>query len=256
MTRKTAIAPLVLAALIWTGCGENSAGQPSSQEPTATSTTQDMGNMDMGEGHAMGPAAAEVTAGLTAAGYQEAGQQGTWDYLGADRPHLAGFDAATLPQRVQAAVAEHGWDRLDAAQRDGFSRLSTVVDPVHYFNQANLDDGIMGDPEHPESLLYDPATGQLLGVMFLAPIGTHGPELTGMPEAKWHAHAGSYCYRRDGMLPWSVPDGQTCPADQTFSLWTSEMIHVWLSGGPTFSSKMPDDVAQALDEANKAPSSK
>ena len=257
MNRRTAAAVLAaVAAITWTGCGQDSASQPSPQDPPGGSTTVDHAHMDMGDGHAMGPAPGEVTAGLTAAGYQEAGQQGTWDYLGTDRPRLAGFDAATLPQRVRDAVAGHGWDRLEVAQGDGFARLSNLVDPVHFFNQANLDDGIMGDPERPESLLYDPASGQLLGVMFLAPIGTHGPELDGAPDARWHAHAGSYCYRSDRMLPWSVPNGTTCPDGQTFGLWTSEMIHVWLTGGDDFNSKMPDVVAKALEDANSAPSGK
>lgn len=267
---RVALVGVSLAMIV----GVASCGDPSSTTSTPTSTSSSpadattstmssMSGMDhsgsTSSEHRHGEAVStDVAADLTAAGYMENGQSGTWDFVGAasTAPNIAGPEFAAA---ANATVASRGWSNLATAEADGFSQPTKYTDPLHWWNEDYVNDGITGDPTKPESLVFDPRNGKFLATMWLMPIGEHGPAVTGIDAAdgRWHVHPGSLCYREDKMIPWDQmsKDG-TCPDGMTAAPWSAEMLHVWVAGDKPFTSKMPDEAAEALEEINKRPSNK
>lgn len=252
MDRRTWKIPVLLAMLSVVAACSRAAPEIARATPTThdhNAGTQSHSAIDqVDHGDTATPEA--IAAQMAAAGYEERGQAGTWDYVGPPTTTNV-LDATTLVTRARDAVARNGWETVEGAKADGFDRISKVVDPLHYFKRAFLDDGVTGDPTRPESLVYDPATGKLLAVMLMVPIGEHGPPVHGVADARWHAHSVAGCYGPDRMVPMANParDG-TCPPDLSFGLWSPEMLHIWFVGD-TFSSKMPDVAAAGLADANQ-----
>lgn len=86
---------------------------------------------------------------------------------------------------------------------------------IHLQNEALSNDGVAADPEKPDVLMYA-TNGKkyvLVGSMFLAPIGTDGPQIGG-PLTLWHNHDrvddfGMVCFVGTAMvgLVKAAPDG-------------------------------------------------
>lgn len=213
-----------------------------------------MPGMDHGES-----VASDVTAQLTSAGYSENGQAGTWDFMGSAPAGAPTIDGPAFSAAAIANVVARGWSNLDRAKADGYSQPTRYTDQLHWWNEDFVNDGITSDPTRPESLVFDPRNGKFLAAMWLMPIGEHGAPISGVAESdgRWHVHPGQLCYLADRMIPRDqVSRDGTCPVGMTSAMWSAEMMHTWVAGDKTFTSKMPDEAAAALGEANKQPSSK
>jgi len=225
LQRRALIALLAVAALVGAYLVVDPSG---SAQPVADGAGPHLGHESV-----VDPATSKE---LVAAGYVELpGPEIMFEYRPQDPPKPT-VDADALRTEVRAVVAARGWDRVEAGERDGFEQLTDAADPEHRFNRANLDDGVILDPERPESLVYDVDTGDLLAVMFMVPSGTHGPGVIN-GKAAWHVHATGMCFGDDAMMPLSLPTSASCPADQQYAPWSSEMLHIWFVGDP-FASKM------------------
>ena len=129
-----------------------------------------------------------------------------------------------MTKRATARFAD-----IRAAEADGFVQITPFsfygVRVAHYGNPAYLADGRVLDPERPENLVYlkhDDGRLELLGVMYLAPIG-QGPAVGG-PLTQWHVHDDLCTSTRPVAVVPILPTG-TCP--EGTSPIGYEMLHVW-----------------------------
>jgi hypothetical protein len=107
-------------------------------------------------------------------------------------------------------------------------------------NQAWRADGRVLDPAHPETLVYWTGPGErptLVGVMYTAPRGAHGPTVGG-PITRWHDHES--CRDPATQAELGRPVDGACPRGQVYRR-SVEMMHVWFT----------DDLATAF--ARRAP---
>jgi hypothetical protein len=150
--------------------------------------------------------------------------------------------ADQLVERCERAVQEHGWEDFETAQADGFTLPKN--ERRHYYNEENVFDDRVLDPDHPEFLMYydTPRGKRLVGFMFYvaAPMD-RGPQIGG-PLTMWHYHLFStevcplgLARQRDpsgkGLLP--AADGDEVCARGTLMHRSPEMLHVWLIDHPT-----------------------
>ncbi|MCX6524675.1 MAG: hypothetical protein NTX58_07920 [Actinobacteria bacterium] len=139
----------------------------------------------------------------------------------------AGYTVDSLDETVDSVVGTAMVDRVVEQFHGGV--LTHLTSP----DLAN--DGIALDPTKPDTAIYatDGVHYTLVGLMFLAPIGTHGPQ-PGGPLTVWHQHQGNCTegtapapFRR--YLPGDVLDAATGPCPRgTLGEWTPEIFHVWL----------------------------
>jgi hypothetical protein len=213
------------------------------------------GHDDRAEGATAGqdPAVAHVHGGTTAAG-PAAGQGGSGtaghDH-GSNLPEVA---AATGEQRATAealwkasmANAERWRDPEAAAaagfrfRDDGGAGPGRQVRFLHVPNPSWRADGRVLDPARPETLVYWNGPGDrlmLVGVMYTAARGSHGPTVGG-PITRWHDHES--CRDPATRAKLGVPVDGTCPDGQVYRR-SGEMMHVWFT----------DDLATAF--ARRAP---
>jgi hypothetical protein len=111
---------------------------------------------------------------------------------------------------------------------------------LHVPNPAWRADGRVLDPAHPETLVYWKGPGgrlTLVGVMYTAPRGTHGPTVGG-PITRWHEHES--CRDPATRAKLGRPVDGACPQGQVYRR-SVEMMHVWFA----------DDLATAF--ARRAP---
>jgi hypothetical protein len=111
---------------------------------------------------------------------------------------------------------------------------------LHVPNPAFRADGRVLDPSRPETLVYWNGPGDrltLVGVMYTAPRGTHGPTVGG-PITRWHTHES--CRDPDTHAKVGRPVDGACPQGQVHRR-SGEMMHVWFT----------DDLATAF--ARRAP---
>jgi hypothetical protein len=196
-------------------------------------------------GHLHGAATAAGTAGSGDAA-------GTTEH--AHGPNLAPVAAASDDERARAealwkaSVANAAqWRDPAAAAAAGFRfRDKDEAGPgrpvrfLHVPNPAWRDDGRVLDPAHPETLVYWNGPGDqltLVGVMYTAPRGAHGPTVGG-PITRWHQHESCRDPATGAKLGLAV-DG-ACPQGQVYRR-SVEMMHVWFT----------DDLATAF--ARRAP---
>ncbi len=99
--------------------------------------------------------------------------------------------ADDLVTKTKAAAARFA--EVRAAQADGYVQITPFsfygVRAAHFGNPAYQEDGRVLDVERPENLVYlrhDDGRLELIGVMYLAPIG-QGPAVGG-PLTEWHIH--------------------------------------------------------------------
>jgi hypothetical protein len=198
-------------------------------------------------------AAAHVHGDAAAAGAGGgAGAPGTPEH--AHGPNLPPVAAASDDERARAealwkasvAGAER-WPDPAAAAAAGFrfrdedrAGRGRPVRFLHVPNPAWRADGRLLDPARPETLVYWDGPGDrltLVGVMYTAPRGTHGPTVGG-PITRWHTHES--CRDPDTRAKLARPVDGACPQGQVHRR-SGEMMHVWFT----------DDLATAF--ARRAP---
>ncbi|MBO3746687.1 hypothetical protein J5X84_11470 [Streptosporangiaceae bacterium NEAU-GS5] len=148
---------------------------------------------------------------------------------------ITAADALVQATRRQAPTR---WPTLDDAERDGyldaFDSGSGPGQIVHVVKSPLLQDGVILDPNRPESLVYarlPSGETTLLGAMYIMPPGQIGPQIGG-PITRWHTH-GDLCL--NGTRIALRDAGGTCPAGSKALPVTPEMLHLWLvdvPGGP------------------------
>jgi len=130
-----------------------------------------------------------------------------------------------------AAVREASKRFVDqsVAQAEGYENIAPF-DEFHFVNTAYLSDDTTLDPQRPEFVMFDPDTGEFLGVMFTMPFGQRGPQFAG-PLTRWHYHdeeLDDVCWvdevPRVGLVD---PDTGACRSGEKRRA-TTEMLHVWL----------------------------
>lgn len=157
------------------------------------------------------------------------GVEGVTPQQQAAAENLIAITLLRLPKYADPAVAE----------ADGFRTIRDgATGHEHYINWSYIDDEHVLDPDHPESLVYEPqpdGTKQLVSAMFMLPTGTtldDVPELGG-PLTQWHIHD-DLCFVDDPEAPWVAgltnPDGTCNPPLVKFA--AVPMIHVWIVPHP------------------------
>jgi hypothetical protein len=212
----------------------------------------------MGDGHDHGGTGAQ--AGHAAAGTATS----TVD----PHPHrhdpAAAVAEATPEQRAAAQAlldasiaAAARWRDPAAARRDGYrvnlgKLTSGETRFLHAGNPSLRDDGGTLDPRHPESVIY--AKGPdgapvLVGVLYVAPPGQHGPT-PGGPITSWHSHAGCVDPATGRRQPLPKRAG-ACP-DGLERRDGPEMMHVWFTDRleTAFARRAPGRALPALRRAS------
>lgn len=103
----------------------------------------------------------------------------------------------------------------------------------HYLSAANIADGRVLDPNHPESLVFDTTTEpkQLVAAMFML---NPGDTLADVPElggklTQWHVHD-NLCFAGPRVVALTGADGSCRPG--TVKGAEVPMIHVWITPHP------------------------
>ena len=123
--------------------------------------------------------------------------------------------------RDPAAAAAAGFRVKDEAGRGRPVRF------LHVPNPAWRADGRVLDPARPETLVYwnGPDRLTLVGVMYTAARGTHGPTVGG-PITRWHTHES--CRDPATRAKLGRPVDGACPTGQVHRR-SGEMMHVWFT---------------------------
>jgi len=123
--------------------------------------------------------------------------------------------------RDPAAAAAAGFRFKDEAGRGRPVRF------LHVPNPAWRADGRVLDPARPETLVYwnGPDRLTLVGVMYTAARGTHGPTVGG-PITRWHTHES--CRDPATRAKLGRPVDGACPTGQVHRR-SGEMMHVWFT---------------------------
>jgi hypothetical protein len=169
-------------------------------------------------------------------------------------PNLPSVAAASDDERARAealwkasVAGAARWRDQEAATAAGFrfkdrneAGSGRPVRFLHVPNPAWRADGRVLDPSRPETLVYWNGPGDrltLVGVMYTAPRGTHGPTVGG-PITRWHTHES--CRDPGTRAKVGRPVDGACPQGQVYRR-SGEMMHVWFT----------DDLATAF--ARRAP---
>jgi hypothetical protein len=131
------------------------------------------------------------------------------------------------------------WSDLAVVEAAGFHSIGdAITGHEHYIQWDWIDDDVWLDPDHPESLVFEPqadGSKKLVSAMFMLPSGY---PLVDVPDwggalMQWHVH-GDLCFTDDAVAPQVAglkPIGGTCqPPLVDFLL--SPMIHVWITPTP------------------------
>jgi hypothetical protein len=222
-------AAVVVLALVAGATGVWAAGAAGSHDHQATAAA---GGQDPAAAQAHDPAAAGAANAQAAPGTPEHAH-------GANLPEVA---AATAEQRAAAealwkesmANAER-WRDPEAAvaagfrfKDDGAAGPGRKVRFLHVANPAWRADGCVLDPAHPETLVWWNGPGDrltLVGVMYTAAKGSHGPAVGG-PITRWHDHES--CRDPGTGAKLGRPVDGACPDGQVYRR-SGEMMHVWFT---------------------------
>jgi hypothetical protein len=222
-------AAVVVLALVAGATGVWAAGAARSHDHQATAAA---GGQDPAAAQAHDPAAAGAANAQAAPGTPEHAH-------GANLPEVA---AATAEQRAAAealwkesmANAER-WRDPEAAvaagfrfKDDGAAGPGRKVRFLHVANPAWRADGRVLDPAHPETLVWWNGPGDrltLVGVMYTAAKGSHGPAVGG-PITRWHDHES--CRDPGTGAKLGRPVDGACPDGQVYRR-SGEMMHVWFT---------------------------
>jgi hypothetical protein len=155
-------------------------------------------------------------------------------------PGVAPEQQAFAENLVAATVRDlPQWSDLAVVEAAGFHSIGdAITGHEHYIQWDWIDDDVWLDPDHPESLVFEPqpdGSKQLVSAMFMLPSGY---PLADVPDwggalMQWHVH-GDLCFTDDPVAPQVAglkPIGGTCqPPLVDFLL--SPMIHVWITPTP------------------------
>lgn len=159
---------------------------------------------------------------------------------------LSGIDGVTPEEQARAEnLIAITLDRLpqfadyQVAEKAGFSSIGDgFTGHEHFINWEYLDDGRTLDPDHPESLVYEPqndGTKKLVSAMFML---NKGSTLDDVPDlggelTQWHIHD-DLCFTDDPVSPrisGITSVGGTCRAPSV-KFAPVPMIHVWITKHP------------------------
>jgi hypothetical protein len=128
------------------------------------------------------------------------------------------------------------WSDLAVVAAAGFHSIGDAASGhEHYIQWDWIDDDAWLDPDHPESLVFEPqadGSKKLVSAMFMLPSGYPLEDVPDWGGAlmQWHVH-GDLCFTDDPVAPQVAglkPIGGTCqPPLVDFLL--SPMIHVWIT---------------------------
>ena len=205
------------------------------------------------EGHGAGQASVSDGARMDQCDHDHGGDDAHADHgsesASATRPYdpelpidLGGVEGVTLQQQayaenlVAATVRDlPQWADLDVVEAAGFQSIGDgATGHEHYIQWDWIDDDTILDPDHPESLVFEPqpdGTKQLVSAMFMMPSDTPLDEVPDFGGAlmQWHVH-GDLCFTDDPVAPKVAgikPVGAACRpplVDGTMA----PMIHVWI----------------------------
>lgn len=141
--------------------------------------------------------------------------------------------AAEFVARAAEAAERHGWYEFERGLADGFHLMHG--DRRHYYNEQNVFDDAVLDPDRPEFLMYygTPSGQKLAGMMFyVAHPDGRGAQFAG-PLTVWHYHVWSTpnCLLR-GMLSVATAEADGGCARGEPRNRSPEMLHVWLLDHP------------------------
>ena len=159
---------------------------------------------------------------------------------------LSGVSGVTPEQQAFAEnlVAETvrdlpQWADMAKLEAAGFHSIGDgITGHEHYIQWDWIDDDVWLDPDHPESLVFEPqadGSKKLVSAMFMLP---GGYPLQDVPDwggalMQWHVH-GDLCFTDDPVAPQVAgikPVGVMCePPLVDFPL--APMIHVWITSTP------------------------
>jgi hypothetical protein len=123
-----------------------------------------------------------------------------------------------------------------AAEAAGFRSIGdAVTGDEHYINLAYFHDGRILDPDHPESLVYEPdgkGGKRLVAAMYMLETGQ---TLADVPDVggkltQWHIH-NNLCFTLSGKVAGLTTPGGACQAPLVKGPDTP-MIHVWIRPHP------------------------
>lgn len=128
------------------------------------------------------------------------------------------------------------WGNYKDAEAAGFHSIGDAVTGFeHYINWDWINDDVILDPDHPESLVYQPqpdGTKKLLSAMYMLPDTVALADVPNIGGAlmQWHIHD-NLCFTTDPVAPrvaGIVDSGGNCSAGLVKFL-PSPMIHVWIT---------------------------
>ena len=140
--------------------------------------------------------------------------------------NLIAITLIRLPQFANPATAEAA----------GFRSIGdSFTGDEHYINQSYFHDGRILDPDHPESLVYEPDGNggkKLVAAMFMLETGQ---TLADVPDiggklTQWHIH-NNLCFTVTGRVAGLTSAGGSCPLPLVKGPDTP-MIHVWIRPNP------------------------
>jgi hypothetical protein len=145
--------------------------------------------------------------------------------------------AQRLLAQLVATAKREGWRDLHAAKRAGYDTRTAPRKAgdrsVHYFHAERGQEPrgrSIFDVRRPKALIYANAPGRrlvLVGAMWSTRDGELGPTPAG-PILRWHSHVVCKRGNRRGLKP---PASGKCPPGARLTQGTSEMLHVWFTGG-------------------------
>jgi hypothetical protein len=156
---------------------------------------------------------------------------------------LSGFDGVTPEQQAAAEnlvavtlVRLPQWSDYKVAEAAGFHSIGdALTGHEHFINWDWINDDITLDPDHPESLVYQPqpdGSKKLVSAMYMLPDTVALADVPNMGGAlmQWHIHD-NLCFTNDPVAPKVAglvnPQGECNPPLSKFR--PAPMIHVWIT---------------------------
>jgi hypothetical protein len=156
---------------------------------------------------------------------------------------LSGFDGVTLEQQAAAEnlvavtlVRLPKWSDYKVAEAAGFHSIGdALTGHEHFINWDWINDDVTLDPDHPESLVYQPqpdGSKKLVSAMYMLPDTVDLADVPNLGGAlmQWHIHD-NLCFTDDPVAPKvaGLVNGQgECRAPLT-KFRPAPMIHVWIT---------------------------
>ena len=156
---------------------------------------------------------------------------------------LSGFAGVTPEQQAAAenliavtVVRLPQWADYRDAEAAGFHSIGdALTGHEHFINWDWINDDVILDPDHPESLVFEPqpdGSKKLVSAMYMMPDTVALADVPDIGGAlmQWHIHD-NLCFTTDPVAPkvaGVVPSSGSCP-DGLVRLLPSPMIHVWIT---------------------------